>query len=258
VLAFLSGLPLWLGIPLLVVLPSVAALFGPLILRRWIGFERLVSNNQTAGFKFATVGVIYSVLVAFAIIVVWEKFNEAEVAVVEEAGAAATLYRLIQRPEPEAAVMRAALDTYLQLAVDRDWPAMAQESESRETTEALNALYSAAQRLARTTSLPQPVVGEMFKQMDSITEARRTRLHLAGGSVPLVVWLVLSTGAILTVAFTFFFANKNLPAQMMMTGILALLVFLALFVIVSIDYPFTGPSNIGSDPLRAVLSDFSG
>lgn len=256
-LLFLTGLPLSTAILFLVVLPAIAALFGPLILRRWIGFERLASNNEIAGFKFATVGVIYAVLVAFAIIVVWEKFNQAQSAVVEEAGAAATLYRLIDGPEPEAAAMRAALGTYLQLAIERDWPAMARESESRETTKALDTLYAEAQQLARSASVPQAVIGEMFKQMDAMTEARRTRLHLAGGTVPLVIWLVLSCGAVLTVAFTFFFATKNLPAQMMMTGILALLVFMALFVIISINHPFTGPSNVNSDPLRAVLADFS-
>jgi hypothetical protein len=30
------------------------------------------------GVKFATVGVLYAVLLAFAVVVVWEKFNQAE------------------------------------------------------------------------------------------------------------------------------------------------------------------------------------
>lgn len=256
-LLFLSGLPIWAGILLLVVLPSLAALCGPIILRRCVGFDRLSSNNEIAGFKFATVGVIYSVMVAFAIIVVWEKFNEAETAVVQEAGAAATLYRLAQGAEPEAGALRAGLASYLKLAIERDWPAMARESESHETTKALNGLYAVAQSRAANPATPSAVMIDIYKQLNTITEARRTRLHLATGIVPDVVWLVLSSGAILTVTFTFFFATRELPAQVMMTGILSLLVFLALFTIVSIDHPFTGPSNVGSEPLRAVLADFS-
>jgi hypothetical protein len=38
--------------------------------------------------------LIYAVLLAFAVIVVWGKFNDAETAVVQEAGASATIYRL--------------------------------------------------------------------------------------------------------------------------------------------------------------------
>ena len=48
---------------------------GPVLMRRQIGLERLASNNEIAGFKFATVGVTYAVLLAFAVIVVWEKFQ---------------------------------------------------------------------------------------------------------------------------------------------------------------------------------------
>jgi hypothetical protein len=66
---------------------------------------------------------------------------------------------------------------------------------------------------------------------------------------------VLTCGAALTVGFTFFFGTKNLPAQVMMTGILSLLVFMALLVIVSIDHPFTGPSSVGSEPLQNVVED---
>ena len=43
----------------------------------------------------------------------------------------------------------------------------------------------------------------------------------------------------------------------MMTGILAANVFMGLLVIVSINYPFTGPVRIGSEPLQHVLEDFA-
>ena len=118
---FLSGLPLWVAAILLVVVPTIAAMCGPVLMRRRIGLERLTSNNEIAGFKFATVGVIYAVLLAFAVIVAWEKFSDAETAVIQEAGASATLYRLAAGPEPEAVKTRAALGNYLRLAIDHDW-----------------------------------------------------------------------------------------------------------------------------------------
>jgi Na+/melibiose symporter-like transporter len=252
---YLSELPLWAEIVLLVVLPTIAAMCAPILLRRSIGYERLATNNEIAGFKFAVVGVVYSVMVAFAVIVVWERFNDAEIAVAQEAGASATLFRLAVGPEPGVAAVRAALDDYLKAAIDRDWPAMAQETRSREAKQALDGLYAAMLRLAADGSRQPPVLLEMFKQLDAVTQARRARLHLAAGAVPEIIWLVLTCGAALTVGFTFFFGTKNLPAQVMMTGILSLLVFMALLVIVSIDHPFTGPSSVGSEPLQNVVED---
>jgi hypothetical protein len=121
---FLTGRPLWIAAIFLVVLPTIAAMCGPVLMRRRTGLERLASNYEIAGFKFAAVGVIYAVLFAFAVIVVWEKFSDAETAVVQEAAAAATLYRLATGLEPEAVATRAALGKYLRLATDRDWPLM--------------------------------------------------------------------------------------------------------------------------------------
>ena len=253
---FLSGLPLWIAAILLVVLPTIAAMCGPVLMRRQIGLEHLASNNDIAGFKFATVGVIYAVLLAFAEIVVWEKFSDAETAVVQEAGVSATLYRLAAGPEPAAVATRAALGNYLRLAIDREWPLMARKKESREVTQALDALYAVALRLTENGSRHPAIFVEIFKQLDAITQARRTRLHLATGIVPGIVWLVLSCGAVLTVGFTFFFGTENLSAQVMMTGILSVIVFMGLLVIVSIDHPFTGPVHVGSEPLQTVVEDF--
>jgi hypothetical protein len=67
---------------------------------------------------------------------------------------------------------------------------------------------------------------------------------------------VLYCGAILTVGFTFFFGTRSLPAQVMMTGILSVIVFMGLLLIISFDHPFTGPVHVGSEPLEAVLEDF--
>jgi len=241
----------------LVLLPTAAAMCGPVLIRRRITLEHLVSNNEIAGFKFATVGVMYAVLLAFAVIVVWQKYSEAETAVVQEAGAAATSFRLASGPEPEAVVTRAALSDYLKLVIKDDFAEMADGKESRAVTKALNSLYAAALRLTEAAPRQQATFSELFTQLDLITQARRIRLHAAGGSVPQLLWFVLFVGAFLTVGFTFFFGTENLPAQVLMTGILAANVFTGLLLILSMNYPFSGPVHIGSEPLSSVLEDFS-
>ena len=59
---FLSGLPLWITAILLVVIPTIIACCGLILVRRHVGLQRLTTNNEVAGFKFAVVGVIYAVL----------------------------------------------------------------------------------------------------------------------------------------------------------------------------------------------------
>ena len=115
-------------------------MIGILVVRRFVPLSQLRTNNEVAGFKFATVGVLYAVLLAFAVIVVWEKFNDAESNVALEAGAAVTLYRLADGMEPNTgSALRRAITVYLEAAVGEDWPAMARGEESRAGFEALGA-----------------------------------------------------------------------------------------------------------------------
>ena len=121
---FFAALPPWKAAILVVVLPTAIAMFGPVLMRRIFGIERLIVNNEIAGFKFAVVGVIYGLLLTFAAISTWDKFSEAQVSVIEEAAAASAIYRLTNGPEQDQLAVRGALSKYLKLAIDKDWPAM--------------------------------------------------------------------------------------------------------------------------------------
>jgi hypothetical protein len=252
---FLSGCPLWATALLIIVLPTIVACGALVLIRRQVGLQRLTSNNEVAGFKFAVVGVIYAVLLAFAVVVVWQRYTDAEMAVVQEAGAAAALYRLAAGPEADEVATRQALHLYLDLAIARDWPRMATQQESSQVTLALNVLYTTAVRLAQNSD-HSVVALRILNQLDVLTQARRSRLHFAIGIMPAVLWNALILGGILTVGFTFFFGTKNLLAQVLMSGVLSVIVFMGLFVIVTIDHPFTGPVHVDAEPLERVLADF--
>jgi hypothetical protein len=284
---FFSALSPWKAAILLVILPTAVTMVGSIVVRRIFGLERLVINNEVAGFKFAVVGIVYGLFLTLATISAWEKFSEAHVAVIEEAAAANAIYQLTNGPEPDQLAVHGALSKYLMLAVEKDWPAMEVEQESEEASAALGALYIDVIRLIQKASLaPAPnsappqtkassraqkvavippsnevmapaLAIELIKQLDNITKARRTRVHLSSGIVPDMMWWVLIIGAMLTVVFTFFFGLANTVAQVSMTGILAAMIFMSLLMTLSFDHPFTGPVNIGPEPLKDILKTFA-
>ncbi|MGA9825618.1 MAG: hypothetical protein WBQ53_12375 [Methylocystis sp.] len=286
-LLFFSALSPWKAAILLVILPAAVTMVGSIAVRRLFGLERLVINNEVAGFKFAVVGIVYGLLLTLATISAWDKFSEAHVAVIEEAAAANAIYQLTNRPEQDQLAVRAALSKYLMLAIDKDWPAMEVEQESEEVSGALNELYTDVIQLIQKSSvaraqimapaqtratgraqnvavLPAPneamaqaLAIELIKQLDNVTKSRRTRLHLSSGIVPDMMWCVLVVGATLTVVFTFFFGLANTVAQVSMTGILAAMIFMSLLMTLSFDHPFTGPVHIGPEPLKDLLKTFA-
>ena len=251
---FLSELPIWALVLSVVVIPTVVALAFQVLVRRWVGVDRLTANNEVAGFIFAIIGVVYAVLLAFVVIAVWEKFSEGQSSVARESAAAAALFRYAQGPEPEAAKLHDSLAHYLQLTIERDWPAMAADSEDQETTEALDALYRAAMALNRAATRSTADMSEVFTQLDNLTLARRVRLHLSTGLVPEIIWIALFAGAGLTVYFALFFGSPNALAQFVMTAILSVVLTSGLVVIISLDHPFSGPVHISPESLERVLA----
>lgn len=253
---WLATVPLWASGLLVVAIPTFISMLVPIWLRRSIGLDYLTSNNEVAGFKFAVLGVIYAVLVGFAVIVVWERFHDAETAVAEEAGAVAALYRLSAGVGAEGVPLQDSLGAFVRATIDEEWPALSRGSISLKETRALNTLYAAA---LATPSQPRELVvlPQILTQLNQLTAARRECVVLAEGVVPDVVWAVLALGAISTVGFTFFFGTRNLSAQVMMTGALAFMIFMGLLVILSINRPFTGQVSVTPEPLKLVLHEFT-
>lgn len=254
-----SQMPLWLAGLLLVVIPTAIAMAMILVIRRIAPLEWLRENNEVAGFTFAVVGVLYAVLLAFAVIVVWERYSEAESHVATEAGAAATLYRLADgMAAPAAAGFHGALTTYLESVVGDEWPAMDRGESNVGTTRALDRLYATALVLQPANQRENVVLLEILTQLNILTEARRARLVATEGIVPGLLWIVLFGGAVVTIGYTFFFGTTNVRAHSLMTGILSVLICSGLLVIVAVDHPFSGDVHISPESIVKVLEDLKG
>jgi hypothetical protein len=231
---------------------------GPFLVRRCVSLDRLRANNDVAGFEFATVGVLYAVLLGFAVIIVWEKFREAQNTVAQEAGAVATLYRLANGIGGESGTaLHDQLTRYLKSVIADDWPAMERGGASRSVTEAINGAYAALLTFVPSDGRGAALLAEALHQLGLMTQARHSRLVLAPGVVPGVLWFVLVGGAVLTIGFTLFFGAESLRIQALMTGILSFLIGSGLLVITAIEHPFTGTVKVQPRALSLVLQEFA-
>jgi len=256
---FLTTQPIWVSGTIIVGLGTLLSVLGTVLVRRYANVKRLTPDTEIAGFKFGTVGVLYAVLLAFAIIVVWEKYSDTELDVVQEAGAAENIYRLSQGLNDNAriAVLRSVAN-YLKTAINVDWPTMDQgitgtRAARGATKQALDAVYAAL--VSSSGQGDSAVISEMLRQVELITQSRRARLVRSEGAVPKALWPILLGGAAITIGFTFFFVTQRLLTQILMTALLAILILSELLIIIGIDRPFSGAVKIGPNALSAVLTD---
>ncbi len=252
---FLTREPLWLSGLILVGLASLIAFLGQRVVHRYVAFERLPTNNEVAGLKFAMVGRLYALLLAFSIFLVWQKYSDAEKTVEKEAGAAAAMYHLSSGlGEAQASPLRNALTVYLQSAISDEWPAMDSGKQSGKTHLALGAVYKAILGPAA-SQRNVALIFELFEQVDTLTQARRSRILAAEGTVPNILWAVLFVGGAATIGFTFFFGTMYLRSQILMTALLALLICSELLIVVALNQPFSGTVKVGPGALADVVAD---
>jgi hypothetical protein len=253
---FLTSRPVWVLI-LLLILATALAMTGPFLVRSRVSLTQLRTNNEVAGFKYAVIGVLYAVLLAFVVIITWERFYDAEKTLAVEAGSAATLYRLSGGlDETSAAQLRADLTAYLRSVLADDWPAMAVGRSSAATNRVLSDLYEVTVRYRPSDLHDSDLQKDVLSELDQLTRARRERLVMAEGTVPNAIWFVLFLGAALTISFTFFFGAHSVIAQSLMTGVLAAIIFSSILVIIAIDRPYTGAVMVSQQSIRGVLEDF--
>jgi hypothetical protein len=253
-----TSLPIWLsGLLLVVVLPALAVGIQ-LVLRRRYAALREGDHNDVAGFIIAIVGVIYAVLLAFVVIVSWEQFSAAGDTVGEEASALRTIERTAAAFPPEArARVHADVVAYARAVVDDEWPAMSRgEPGSPTVGPTLDRLSADLEALPADTPARAQIVGAEVERFHDLVTARSARLDYVAQGAPGVLWAALVVGAVVTIGFSMLFALRDRLLQTLMTGSIALLIGVLLFVAVAIDHPFVGDVAVTPDPLQRVLADF--
>src|ERR1051326_2717365 len=126
----ISELPIWLVGVLAVLISSAISVGVMLIVQRFVNREDLREGHDVAGFIYAVVGVIYAVVLAFVVIVVWEQFNDAEHYAQQEASHIGDIRRLAEAfPDSIRNRIEGTTERYLHSVVEREWPKMAHGQE---------------------------------------------------------------------------------------------------------------------------------
>jgi hypothetical protein len=226
-----------------------------LAVRRAYGLEHLKMNNEVAGFKFAVIGVLYAVLLAFVVVAVWEDFRHTESAVRDEAKAAVDLHRVIHAlPRIQKDAVHQSLMSYLSDVRQKEWQTMRLGLPSPKVTDDLNMLSHAIFDLNPEGAREAALYAHALRLLTVITDNRDERLDSSDGTVPGILWLTLLAGGIITLGYPAFFGAENSRAQVLMTVSLAALVAFALVLGLALDYPFTGDLRISSKPFDAAIA----
>lgn len=238
----------------IVAIAVIISIGGLLIVRRLIPHQRLKLHNDVAGFIFGTLGVVYAVLLAFTVIIVWENYDKASENVEMEANCLGDLYCDAEAfPDVFKKDVQSLLYKYGEAVVDEEWKTISRGEISPHVQEILKNIWAQYKGYLPKNATEEIFLSESVRKLNRMGELRRLRLMGSRASVRPLLWFVLIIGGVVTIAFTFFFGTENLKAQIVMTTLLTIVISLILFTVLEFDYPFTGNVSVSPDPFLDLL-----
>lgn len=251
----LVHVPAWLLCFIMVVLYVGISIASLLIIRKFYPHNKCKLHNDIAGFIFATLGVIYAVLLAFIVVITWQDFDKAENITISEANCIAALYRdATPFPAEFRTELKSELTNYVNAIINEEWQTMAKGQRSasvQNIQEELWKLYGGFQPKNETQKI---FFTESVKKLNLAAEMRRQRIIYASTGINPLLYFVLIFGSLITIAFTMLFGTENIIPHLIMVSLLAAMIAITLFSVIAMDYPFTGDISITPDVFTNMLS----
>ena len=228
---------------------------GLVITRHFVPHHKMKVHNDVSGPIFGTLGVVYAVLLAFVVIVVWERFDKSDTNAQKEANCMIDLWRDTDAFAPAFRDQaHALLREYAKTVISEEWDMLAKGQMSESVSEIVKRIWALYAGYLPRNATEQAFFEESVRKLNDFGELRVMRIIDSRNGVNPILWFVLIIGGIVTVAFTFFFGAESLGTQAAMAVLLAIIVSLILFTILSLDYPFTGGVKISPPEVFRLLA----
>ena len=215
---------------------------------------RLPQNNEVAGIMFGAISLIYSLVLAFVIVAVWEDYDKLNQTIETEAD---KLNEIITHsrnlPDSVKAPLDSALTGYCREVIDSEWEM--KESEDRDRASAIPGLRRLLQRLEPQDRRQESVFNVLDSDLSTVTELRRNRLAHSRSQVPSAVWLILKTGSVMLILFSYLFTVPSETLKRVYLFFLSGCIAMCMILVYTLDQPFTGNARVSYEPYVSILTE---
>jgi hypothetical protein len=249
--AWIYALPAWLFMSACVIVASALSCSLLAVVRLRITRNEEITHNDVAGPVLTIIGTLLAVMMSFMVVGVWQEYDNAAQTAQLEASALSDLHHLANAyPQQQRLRVQSAIDRYIQLVLNEEWPAMRHGGESRAAHDTAYEIADILVRWQPRTLHDQALQdrGEGFA--GTFLDNRRNRILANRQGIPLALWAtMLFTGA-LTVGFSFYFRVARPGAHYIMVITESAIIALIFSLIAELDYPFRG--DISIDPFSFI------
>ena len=236
---------LWLS-SVIVACAAVAAVGLMYLVRTKSGVDVFFAEIELGAGVFAFLGAAFAVLLAFVVLVSFQSFNDARTGAEREATMVLLLARTLDFfPPDEGDPMVGVLICYGRSVIHDAWPRLKDGDRSPLVQDWVESFDQALTQLGVQTPKQEAAFQQLLEQADQRAEARRLRVTEANRALPTPVWFFLGVGALMTVGFALFFADKRelFLVQGSLIAAVTVVVVSGLLLVWFLDHPYENSSG---------------
>jgi len=155
-------------------------------------------------------------------------------------------------PEPLRSQLRLDLREYLDYVIHEAWPLQRRGQVPGGGVEKVNNFEARLVAFEPATEGQKLLHAETLRGYSQMIEARRLRLDAVLTGIPGVLWFVIVIGALVSLSSTFFFQVEDARLKRIQVILLALFIWMIIFMIFALDRPFRGDLGLQPDPYQLI------
>ena len=225
------------------------------VMQRRVSPEIRQRASSTAAVTLQVTATIYAILIAFVIVDAYSQIGDAQAQVSAKAASLSVVFENSRGfPGAEGNAVRDATLEYARSVVDRGLPKLEESTEpDRVTDHKLEHLFRLVQRVEPVTQSQRASYTSMVNGLDQVVATRAKLLDAARPTIPGPLLLLLVVIGLVVMAVATFLDTQHHRSHLFILSALALVVWLTIALVVSLDYPFSGLIRVTDQPIREFI-----
>jgi hypothetical protein len=202
---------------------------------------------------FGAISLIYSLILAFVIVAVWNNYEELNNTIEKEADKLSNILIHSQElPDSMSRPIQNAVRDYARLVVSNEWQT---STEEKLNNTKLPLLRQMIVKFESAQPTEEKILDIIDDDLSDAADLRRERINHHHSHVPGMVWVILIAGTIITVLCSYLFSVEPKRLHYLLTCLLTCMIALSLFLVYMLDHPFQGTSHVSGKPFEDLYSN---
>lgn len=222
----------------------------PLVRRRHAGAGSGSDIVETTLNGFSS---LYGILLGLLAVGAYENLDNLENVVSREATAISVLYRDFRGyPDAVRGKLQQGLRDYAREVADKSFPLQAKGLTPMGESDLIDGLFDSLVSFSPKTKAEEILHAQALSQFNNLMDARRTRLTNLASRIPAILWWIVGLGAAINLLLICTL-DYPLAGHLTFGGVLAFFIGATIFVIASMDNPFSGAERVSAQAIQLVI-----